>query len=281
MIQSITVDVDPGRLRQILYNLLSNAIKYTGKGGRVRVTRLGTGREVRIAVQDTGVGIAPADQRACSRSSARSASRRSSGRDRSRAGVDQATGRGARRPDRARVGASGSGATFTVILPDGAPAPGQPPTSDRPAPREPVAAERGDILVIEDEPSSARLLQTYLGRGWPPVASRRTGKRGLAMARAERPAAIVLDVLLPGIDGWEVLRRLKADEALRDMPVIIATVVDERGVGLALGAVDYLVKPVDPEALLDRLGRYTFTTSVEKRAHVRAGNRRRCRLRST
>ena len=78
------------------------------------------------------------------------------------------------------------------------------------------------------------------------------------MAAAAPPAAIVLDVLLPGIDGWEVLRRLKSDAALRDVPVIIATVVDERGIGLALGAVDYLVKPIDPEALLDRLGRYTF-----------------------
>ena len=86
------------------------------------------------------------------------------------------------------------------------------------------------------------------------------------MARAYKPAAIVLDILLPGIDGWEVLRLLKSDPGLRDVPVIIATVVDERGVGLALGAVDYMVKPVDPKALLDRLGRYTFTTKVKTRA---------------
>jgi CheY-like chemotaxis protein len=85
------------------------------------------------------------------------------------------------------------------------------------------------------------------------------------MALANPPVAIVLDILLPGIDGWEVLRRLKSDDLLRDLPVIIATVVDERGVGLALGAVDYLVKPIDPQALLHRLERYTFATALSTR----------------
>ena len=78
--------------------------------------------------------------------------------------------------------------------------------------------------------------------------------------------AILLDVLLPGIDGWEVLRRLKADARLRDIPVVIVTVVDERDVGLALGAVDYLVKPIDRDALLASLGRLTLTTKVQSRS---------------
>jgi CheY-like chemotaxis protein len=91
------------------------------------------------------------------------------------------------------------------------------------------------------------------------------GERGLAEARRLPPAAIILDVLLPGIDGWEVLRSLKADDALRDVPVVIVTVVDEREVGLALGAVDYFLKPVDREALLARLAHYTFTTKVKTR----------------
>ena len=80
--------------------------------------------------------------------------------------------------------------------------------------------------------------------------SPRDGDSALEEARRERPAAIILDVLLPGIDGWEVLRRLKADASLNEIPVVIVTVVDEREVGLALGAVDYLVKPVEPAALL-------------------------------
>jgi CheY-like chemotaxis protein len=91
------------------------------------------------------------------------------------------------------------------------------------------------------------------------------GESGIAAARASAPAAIILDVLLPGIDGWEVLRRLKADPGLRDVPVVVVTVVDERNVAMSLGAADYFLKPVKPEALLARLAQYTFTTKVKQR----------------
>jgi CheY-like chemotaxis protein len=75
--------------------------------------------------------------------------------------------------------------------------------------------------------------------------------------------AITLDILLPGIDGWEVLNRLKADELTRNIPVVVVSVIDNPGLGRALGALDYFVKPVDRSALLSRLGRYTFTTKVQ------------------
>ena len=90
------------------------------------------------------------------------------------------------------------------------------------------------------------------------------GEAGLVEAQRLTPAAILLDVLLPGIDGWDVLRALKADATLREVPVIIVTVVDEREVGLALGAADYFLKPVDRDTLLARLARYTFTTKVRR-----------------
>ena len=109
--------------------------------------------------------------------------------------------------------------------------------------------------MIEDDPSAARLLRD-VPRGrrlrGPRRARRRDGPR--RRPGGTPPAAIILDVLLPGIDGWEVLRRLKADDDLRDIPVIIVTVVDEREVGLALGAVDYFVKPVERDGAPDRLG---------------------------
>jgi CheY-like chemotaxis protein len=76
------------------------------------------------------------------------------------------------------------------------------------------------------------------------------------MAAERRPSAAILDVLLPGVDGWEALRQLKADAELREVPVVIVTVVDEREVGLALGAVDYLIKPIQRQVLLDSLARY-------------------------
>jgi CheY-like chemotaxis protein len=110
--------------------------------------------------------------------------------------------------------------------------------------------------VIEDDPSAARLLSTYLADAGYPATVASDGETGLSIARRRPPDAILLDLVLPGIDGWEVLRRLKLDDALKDIPVVITTVVDEHDVGLALGAVDYLVKPIDKHTLLARLGRH-------------------------
>jgi CheY-like chemotaxis protein len=127
------------------------------------------------------------------------------------------------------------------------------------------ARAAGGVLVIEDDPSAARLLREYLEADGYTVRLAPDGQTGVAAARAARPTAILLDVLLPGLDGWEVLRQLKADETLREVPVIIVTVVDEREVGLALGAVDYLLKPVDREVLLSLLARYVPTPSDANR----------------
>ncbi len=80
------------------------------------------------------------------------------------------------------------------------------------------------------------------------------GYRVVERARALRPLAITLDILMPGIDGWDVLRALKLDPATRDIPAIIISIVADRELGQALGAVDYFVKPVDRLALLARLG---------------------------
>jgi CheY-like chemotaxis protein len=76
--------------------------------------------------------------------------------------------------------------------------------------------------------------------------------------------AITLDILLPEIDGWEVLTRLKQEDATRDIPVVVVSVVDNPGLGRALGAIDYFIKPVEKEALLSRLDRYTFTNKVKQ-----------------
>jgi CheY-like chemotaxis protein len=83
----------------------------------------------------------------------------------------------------------------------------------------------------------------------------RDGEEGLARARELRPTAIVLDILLPRLDGWDVLARAKADPAIADIPIVVVSMLDERGKGFALGAADYLVKPVQREALLGTLRR--------------------------
>jgi CheY-like chemotaxis protein len=112
------------------------------------------------------------------------------------------------------------------------------------------ASETGGVLVIEDEPGAARLLRTYLEEAGFSVTVAPTGEAGLELASQFSPDAIVLDVLLPGIDGWEVLRRLKANPACAQIPVIIATVVDEREAAESLGAVDYFVKPIERQQLV-------------------------------
>jgi signal transduction histidine kinase/CheY-like chemotaxis protein len=264
VVEPAIVDVDPGRFRQILYNLLSNAIKFTPAGGSISIEASTVGDEVRIAVRDSGVGISTDDQARVFEEF-----RQVGGR------AEQAAGSGlglalTKRLTEAHGGrvelesTVGAGSTFTVVLPrlDVRHAESAPPpmlTSPR------VTDDAPEILVIEDEPSSARLLHTYLADGGYRVRLAHDGETGLELARERRPSAVVLDVLLPGMDGWEVLRRIKSDDALRDIPVIIVTVVDERGIGLALGAVDYLVKPIDREGLLACLDRFTFTTKVKTR----------------
>ena len=257
------VEVDPGRLRQILYNLLSNAIKYTPDGGSIEVTGVRDGADVRIAVSDTGIGISPDDQEHVFEEFRQVGDR---------AGHVAGTGLGLALTRRlveahgGRIGVEsevGRGSVFTVVLPIGTVHPSHEGAADTVA-RAPGGRAR--VLVIEDDPSSVRLLQAYLGESGYDVSVAPNGERGLELALADPPAAILLDILLPGIDGWEVLRRLKQNPAVRDVPVVIVTVVDERSVGLALGAVDYFVKPIERDALIARLDRHTFTTKVQTRA---------------
>jgi DNA-binding response OmpR family regulator len=121
------------------------------------------------------------------------------------------------------------------------------------------------VLVIEDDPGAAELLRLYLEAAGYAVAVTASGLEGLAWAAELRPAAIVLDILLPDTDGWDVMQRLKRDPRTLAVPVLVVSVIDDRPLGLALGAVDYFVKPVARESLLDALGRLTFTTKVKSR----------------
>jgi len=117
---------------------------------------------------------------------------------------------------------------------------------------EPTAAATtaDDVLVVDDEPAARRVIVEALAEAGFACREAGDGASGLAMARASRPRAIVLDVLMPRQDGWSVLRMLKADPELCEIPVILATVLADRELGLALGAVEYLSKPIDPDGLV-------------------------------
>jgi signal transduction histidine kinase/CheY-like chemotaxis protein len=253
-VSEMAVQADRVRLRQIIDNLLSNAIKFTPEGGRITVRAEAVINMAVVSVIDTGRGIAPADQQRVFEEFKQVGDL-----------LTQQAGTGlglalARRLVQAHGGkieltsVLGKGSQFTFHLPlanEAEPIVEPSAVLDTASP-----ASQGGILVIEDEPGAARLLRRYLEEAGYAVTLTTTGEAGLVAARRNDPDAIVLDVLLPDIDGWEVLRRLKADPGTRDIPVVIVTVVDEPETGLHLGAADYLVKPIDREQLLDRLARH-------------------------
>ena len=110
--------------------------------------------------------------------------------------------------------------------------------------------------MIDDDAAVRDLLQRLLAREGFRVLPAAGGEEGLRLARAARPDAITLDVLMPGMDGWAVLAALKADPALADVPVVMLTIADDKALGFSLGAVEYLTKPVDRARLLRVLRRY-------------------------
>jgi len=111
------------------------------------------------------------------------------------------------------------------------------------------------VVVVEDDRRSFDLLRVYLEAAGARVVGARDGAEGLDTVRRLNPAGVILDILLPGVDGWEVLAQLKADPGTAQIPVIVVSMLDERGRGFALGASEYLVKPVGKEELLAALYR--------------------------
>ncbi|OLE78438.1 MAG: hypothetical protein AUG06_10580 [Actinobacteria bacterium 13_1_20CM_2_65_11] len=257
------IEADAGKFKQMLLNLVSNAIKFTPAGGTVRIsgTRLADAAEISVA--DTGIGIAVADQGRIFHEFQQV----DSGVDRQQ----QGTGLGltlTRRFARLHGGdvrvesEPGKGSVFTIHMPVRA----VPQTQEVESHVLDVASANGDaelplVLIVEDDPPASELLARQLQRAGFRTAIVRNGKDVVSKARQLKPAAITLDILLPGLDGWEVLTRLKHDETTSSIPVIVISVVDNPDLGIALGAVDYFVKPVPAKELISRLRRFNFGTN--------------------
>ncbi len=247
---------DSTRLRQVVFNLLSNACKFTEQGEvRLEAARrpMKDGDWLEVRVADDGIGMTPQQQTRLFQefSQADSSTTRKYG----------GTGLGLAISDRlcrlmggsiSVSSAPGEGSTFTVRLPlPPAPAVREP---SRPAP---ARAGAGDtVLVVDDDETVRELMRHFLERESYEVVTARDGEEGLRLAREVRPAVITLDVLMPGLDGWEVLRRLKSDPELAAIPVVMVTIVGEQNKGYALGASDYLEKPVERDRLRAILDRY-------------------------
>ena len=265
---------DVTRVRQILYNLLSNASKFTERGTiTVRATReRGFGGEwIVFQVADTGIGMAKHQMGELFQAFSQidtALSRKYGGTGLGLAickrfcemmggdiGVASEPGKGStftvRLPAAVRDTKEDTGVAAAVILAGGTTA-----MTDATAVAETDADSVGTVLVIDDDPDARDLLKRMMTREGYRVVTAGSGEEGLRVARSLQPDAITLDVMMPGMDGWTVLARLKADAALAQIPVIIVTIVDRREMGFALGASDYVTKPIDSDRLTQLLRKY-------------------------
>jgi len=244
----LVIDADEDKVRQILLNLLSNAIKFTGEGGRVEVLARHEAGRVLLCVVDSGIGIAPEDQERIFEEFEQvdTGEHRRQG-----TGLGLALSRRLVELHGGRVSVEsepGVGSRFTVELPDSA--------ADEHLVGASQPADGHLVLVVEEDAGAAALLVDALRRDGYRTAVARDGRLAADEAARLQPFAITLDVHMPSFDGWAVLRAIKSSERTRHIPLVVVSVIDERSPALALGADDYLVKPVDREALRATIARF-------------------------
>ena len=255
---------DPLRLRQVAINLLSNAIKFTSRGSVEVVLRAIEPDRFELVVTDTGIGIDEHAQglifdrfRQVDGSTTRVAGGVGLGLAIVRQIVELLGG------EVSLASTSGVGSAFTVRLPFVAPERAATVEFESGASlgRDEVGASEEDadksgaplVLIVEDDPDSAALLSSTIASAGYRVRCAADGVTGLRLARELEPAAVLLDVMMPGMDGWRVMRELKSEPRTAQIPVIVCSIVDNRPLGYRLGASDYLIKPVDPHQLLSTL----------------------------
>jgi signal transduction histidine kinase/CheY-like chemotaxis protein len=258
-----TLYADQMRLRQALLNLLSNANKFTDHGTitiGARQRRESDRDWFTISVADTGIGMTPEQMGKLFQefSQADASTTRKYG----------GTGLGLAVSKRFCEMMGGDitvestpsrGSTFTIRLPRTVQTDDALVTETRRAahaqPARPIAGEADGplILVVDDDPTVRELVERHLERSGFAVVTASGGQEGLRLVRDLRPAAVTLDILMPDLDGWTVLAAIKGDPALASTPVVLMSIVDQKNRGYALGAADYLVKPVDRIQLVETL----------------------------
>ncbi len=263
---------DQLKLKQILFNLLSNASKFTKQGQiSLSVSFLednSVNNMIEFKVADTGIGIDPEVQDQLFQPFIQA-----------NAGISRkygGTGLGLTITKRFVEMMGGEikmnselqkGSVFSVIIPvevetinnlDKAAAVSKAASAVQQFSANKL--EKGTVLIIDDDVDTRKLLSHYLVNvGWQ-VITAETGEQGIKLARQYKPAAITLDVLMKGIDGWDVLEVLKADADLAQIPVIMCTIVDEKQRGFSLGATEYLMKPMQRSEFIVTLDQYSNGT---------------------
>lgn len=244
---STHVRADSTRFKQILMNLIGNAIKFTPDGGRVELAAHRVGEQVRVEVRDNGPGIPLEDQQRIFEAFYR--------RAQSGAAIE-GTGLGLAITVRLLElhgskleieSTPGEGTCFHFSLPLVSFA------TDKPSQAATVTLRAGKaprILVVEDNAATGQLIQSQLRSSGYETLRCDQPELATEMAAEHHPDAITLDLIMQPVHGLEVLLRLKNDTRTSKIPVIVVTIVDQPGVGTALGADEYLVKPVDKATLL-------------------------------
>jgi signal transduction histidine kinase/CheY-like chemotaxis protein len=246
------IDGDETKLRQALLNLLSNAAKFT-RHGTITLAARRDNAWITIDVRDTGVGISPENLVHLFQNFGEAEGSTSSKYGGTGLGlalsqklcrlmggditVESVFGHGSSFTIRLRNTGGGAVAAQATVTP-----------ASHHAALDAISRQEA-VLVVDDDPAVLDLMQrTLLREGFSPVLAA-TGEIGLRLARKNVPAAIILDIVMPSMDGWEMLRIIKDDPQLAAVPVIVATVHDDRKKALALGATEYLMKPVDRDML--------------------------------
>ncbi|MEL6259968.1 MAG: response regulator [Cyanobacteria bacterium J06626_6] len=290
------IHTDVTKLRQNLFNLLSNASKFTDQGTiTLRVRRLaganatpssptqqdfenlkdlGDKRALSpsdrliFEVEDTGIGMTPEQQSKLFQSFTQADS--STTRKYGGTGLGLAITRNfceMMGGDIQLKSQPGVGSTFTFWLPAQVEIPSPSVVADSSESIQPEEAPRAPaslVLAIDDDPAATELLERFLTGEGLQVRTAQSGAEGLALARELNPAVITLDVMMPEMDGWSVLSALKADPQLADIPVVMVTLLANKSLGFALGAADYLTKPVERSRLLQVVKKYRASVETPR-----------------
>lgn len=269
------ITADSRKIKQVIFNLLSNAVKFTPDGGSVSLSAIDEQDHVLVCVSDTGIGVSEEDKANIFREFAQvdgSLSRRHEG-----------TGLGLALTKKLvemhggeiRVESKlGVGSKFLFNLPVKPDQKTNKPirkehqeTAELPATSS-ASGKTPLVLVVEDDERDAMLIEMYLKNEGYRVVKAADGREGYEMARKLNPQIITMDILMPIMDGWGLLEKLKADRELKNIPVIIISVVSDYEKGMEFGASEVLVKPFDPAILVEIMRRKLGNPGLDKTPHT-------------
>ena len=247
---------DRTKLKQSLLNLLSNAAKFT-HNGRLRLEVAMAGADVSFIVSDTGIGMTEEQQSRLFQ--AFSQADVSTSHQYGGTGLGLAITRHFCEMLGGRItveSTPGHGSIFTIVLPNAGPAVAAASTMPEGAEHAPL------VMIVDDDPNARDLLAATVRKEGYRVLEAPDGVTALALAREWHPDVVTLDVLMPRMDGWAVMTALKSDPDLAATPVIIVTMLADRGLAVSLGAAEFLTKPVDRARLAATLRRHVYGDGV-------------------